>query len=61
LSFSSFFYLQISSKTGKHQPTPNMSSSDYGNENPAMHHKVEGNEMIDYSVIDQSPAITDSK
>jgi hypothetical protein len=38
-----------------------MSSSDYGNENPAMHHKVEGNEMIDYSVIDQSPAITDFK
>jgi hypothetical protein len=37
-----------------------MASSDYGNENPALHHKVEGKEMMGYSVI-ESPAITDFK
>jgi hypothetical protein len=37
-----------------------MASSDYGNENPALHHEVEGKEMMDYSVI-ESPAITDFK
>jgi hypothetical protein len=37
-----------------------MASRDSGNENPALHHKVEGKEMMDYSVI-ESPAITDFK
>jgi len=31
-----------------------MASRDSGNENPALHHKVEGKEMMDYSVIESS-------
>jgi hypothetical protein len=37
-----------------------VASRDSGNENPALHHKVEGKEMMDYSVI-ESPTITNFK